>query len=91
VPSDLPQNLTHERRVLHRLHTDRECRTNPLAGVLGIRLRARVDPAQYRPSIDCVANAGTVINPNGRVDDISWVGAPTPQFNHRLSQRPGIH
>jgi hypothetical protein len=32
-----------------------------------------------------------VINPNGRVDDIRWVGAPATQFNHRLSERAGIY
>jgi hypothetical protein len=77
--------------MLLRRHTDRKCRTNLLAGVLCIRLGTRVDSAQYRPSIDCVANAGAAINSNGRVDNIRWVGAPATQFSQRLSQRSGIH
>jgi hypothetical protein len=77
--------------VLLRRHTDRKCRTNPLAGVLDIRLGTCMDPTQYRPSFDCVANAGAMINSNGRVDDIPWVGTPATQFSQRLSQRSGIH
>ena len=54
----------------HGLCTDCKCRSNTLAGVLGIRLGTCMNPAQYRSSIDCVANAGAMINSNGRVDGI---------------------